>query len=168
MMGPPGTGKSAIADGVAKAIAAPVFSADPIEGVLIRNGITREQRSDRIAYDLAADLARAQLALGQSAVIDAVNAFEFVRQQWRDMAAEYRTPLVLVECVCSDEALHRRRIEERRRQIPGFVYEPSWADVAAREYEPCADARLVLDAVRPIEENIARAVAYVRSCGAGR
>jgi len=89
MMGLPGTGKSAIAEAVARAIGAPVFSVDPIEATLIRAGITREQRSGYAAYNLALMLARSQLELGQSAVVDAANYVEIARAWWRDLAAEF-------------------------------------------------------------------------------
>ena len=165
MMGLPGTGKSAVAEGVARAIGAPVFSVDPLEAALLRAGITRLQRSDYAAYDLAATLARSQLRLGQSAVVDAVNSIELVRAWWRDMAAEFGVARPLIECVCSESGLHRRRVEGRNRNIDGFIYEPSWADVEARRagYEPCTTERLVLDAVKPLDENVREAVEYVLS-----
>jgi predicted kinase len=46
MTGLPATGKSVIADVVAGALSAPVFSVDPLEAALLRLGITREQHSD--------------------------------------------------------------------------------------------------------------------------
>ena len=161
MMGLPGTGKSAIAEAIARAIRAPVFSVDPLEATLNRYGITREHRSDYAAYGLAADLARSQLRLQQSAVIDAVNWIELVRAWWRDLAAEFGVSRPLIECVCSDRNVHRQRIEERRRDIPGFLYES--VAQSGTEYEPCDEDRLVVDAVNPLENNVRDAVAYVRS-----
>ena len=163
MMGLAGTGKSAVAEGVARSVHAPVFSVDPLEAALLRSGITREQRSDYIAYDLAAALARSQLALGQPAIIDAVNPIELVRGWWRDIAIEFDLPRAVIECVCSDVELHRRRIEARARDISGFIYEPSWEDVQASRagYEPCTEDRLVLDAVAGLAANISRAIEYV-------
>ena len=167
MMGLPGTGKSAIAEAVAMAIGAPVFSVDPIEATLIRAGITREHRSGYAAYDLALMLARSQLELGQSAVVDAANYIEIARAWWRELAAEFAVRRPLIECICSDAELHRRRIESRGRNISGFIYEPSWADVEKlrTEYEPCDEERLILDSVEPLEENVRGAVEYVRSRG---
>lgn len=61
--GLPCTGKSALAEAVARAISAPVFSVDPLEATLNRAGITREHRSGYAAYDLVATLAESQLVL---------------------------------------------------------------------------------------------------------
>jgi predicted kinase len=169
MTGLPGTGKSAIAEGVARATGAAVFSVDPIEAVLLRAGIDRDRYSDRIAYDLAGLLAETQVQLGLPAVIDAVNQFVWVRQRWRDMATRLGVRAPMLECTCSDVALHRQRVASRSRGIEGFHYEPTWSEVEqrAQEYESCDDEdRLVLDAVEPVDANIQRAIAYARTFGA--
>jgi len=161
LTGLPGTGKSAIAEAVATELAAPVFSVDPLEATLLRLGITREQRSDRAAYALAHTLADGQLARGQSVVIDAVNGVPAVRDEWEALARRWDAPLVWIKTICSDEAVHRARVESRNRGIEGFVHEPTWDDaeqVRATWYEPFAGEALVLDAVDPLEDNITRAL----------
>ena len=62
------------------------------------------------------------------------------------LAAKYRADLAIIECVCVDEATHRRRIEARMRGIEGMA-EITWARVEQRrtEYEAWTDARLTLD-----------------------
>lgn len=164
MTGLPGTGKSVIAEAVARALRAPVFSVDPLEATLLRLGITREQRSDVAAYALALTLADAQLARGQSAVIDAVNGVPTVRDEWEAAARRHGAAIVWIKTVCSDEAVHRARVEGRERAIEGFVHEPTWEDVErvrATWYEPFAGEALVLDAVEPLDDNISRALARV-------
>lgn len=163
MTGLPGTGKSAIADGIARALRLPVFSVDPLEAALLRTGITREHRSDYAAYELVSTLAESQLRLGQSAVVDAVNSLAWLRGTWRDLASRFGARTSLIECVCSDPSLHRSRLEHRKRDIPGFVYEPDWSQVVQRgaEFEPCLEDRLVLDSVRPFEDNLQQAVDYI-------
>jgi predicted kinase len=163
MTGLPGTGKSAIADAVARALPAPVFSVDPLEAALLRSGINRKQSSGIAAYELAADLARSQLRLGQSAVVDAVNAWESLRHWYLGLAEPFGAPAVLIETICSDPRLHRQLLETRDRGIEGWIYEPTWQDVELRmlEYEPSDIERLVLDAVEPLEENRRAAVDYV-------
>lgn len=52
------------------------------------------------------------------------------------------------ECLCSDVAIHRERIEGRQRNIPGW-YELRWEQVerARTLYPPLSGPKLVLDAV---------------------
>lgn len=163
MTGLPGTGKSAIADAVARSIRAPVFSVDPLEATLNRAGITREHRSDYAAYDLAATLAESQLSAGQSAVVDAVNAKLSLRAWWTDIAERHGAAAIIVATICSDRQLHRTRLEQRARHIEGFRYDVCWTDVEARtgEYEPADEADLVLDAVKPLGDNVQHALRYV-------
>jgi len=71
--------------------------------------------------------------------------------------------LKIVECICADEATHRRRVEARVRNIDGMA-EIDWAVVEQRraEYEAWTDARLTLDtSVQPPERLLAEAIDYV-------
>ncbi|HEY3680779.1 MAG TPA: ATP-binding protein [Bradyrhizobium sp.] len=143
--GLPGSGKSTIADGVSRALSVPVFSIDPIEAAMWRNGIAKNQ-TGIAAYEVAAALAGEHLRLGHSAIIDAVNPIEAPRAGWRALAANYQAELKVIECVCASEATHRQRIEARRRNIDGMAEIP-WSRVLERraEYEPWTDQRLTLD-----------------------
>jgi hypothetical protein len=78
-----------------------------------------------------------------------------IRSTWREMAATHSASFVVIECVCSDERLHRSRLSKRSRNIPGW-YEIDWnqVDDTRSRYEPCADPRLVLDAVAPLDDNV--------------
>jgi predicted kinase len=145
LAGLPGSGKSTLAEGLARHFSLPLFSVDPIEAAMWRGGLPRDQ-TGIAAYVVAQALAEEHLRLGHSIVIDAVNPVEAPRAAWRSLAARYRTDLAIIECVCADEATHRRRIEARMRGIEGMS-EVTWARVEERrtEYEAWTDARLVLD-----------------------
>ncbi|WP_019136180.1 hypothetical protein [Cellulomonas massiliensis] len=54
---------------------------------------------------------------------------------------------------CSDAALHRRRLEARRRPLVGLP-EPTWAQVedVRRAYAPWAATPVQVDSVRPLAE----------------
>jgi predicted kinase len=160
--GVPGTGKSTLGEHAARVLACPRFAKDEIEAALWRAGVGTEQRSGWAAYELLGSLAEAQLRLGQSAVLDSVARFEQFRAGWRALAERHGVAFRVVECVCSDEALHRRRLEGRRRGIPGW-YEVDWAEVerVRAGYEPWRDERLVLDAARPLAENLRRLDEYL-------
>ncbi|MCP4428860.1 MAG: ATP-binding protein, partial [Chloroflexi bacterium] len=69
----------------------------------------------------------------------------------------------VVECVCSDETIHRARLHGRQRQIPGW-HELTWADVMKVKdyYEPWLEERLIVDGVRPFPDNFNAVLAYLK------
>ena len=115
---------------------------------------------------VAATVAETSLALGQAVVIDAVNGVVEAKDWWRDLASRIGVPLVVIETICSDPELHCRRLESRSRRLAAFP-EPSWDIVIERraEWVDWTEDRLVLDAVRPLAENLTRAVDWVRRAG---
>lgn len=160
--GLPGTGKSALARETGRATRIPVFSVDPIEDAILRTGIPQSFETGLAAYLVAETLVDAQLALGHGAIVDAVNAVAAAKETWRTLAARHRVALKIVECRCSDEALHRARLEARRRGLQQLA-EPSWADVQQRrlEYTPWAEPVLSVDTVAGLESNVKRALAWL-------
>lgn len=164
MAGLPGSGKSTVAAALGRALAAPVLSVDPIESAMWRAGVGSDQPTGYAAYVVADAIARETLALGLTVVIDAVNAVEAARGQWRRLAADTPVPLRFIEVACSDENLHRARIESRVRELAGHE-RTSWDTVIARraEWEPWNDERLVLDSAGDAAPNTERALRYVAS-----
>ena len=162
MSGLPGAGKSAVADDLGRALPAPVLSVDPIEAALREAGIAADQPTGYAAYVVADAQARRMLALGQTVVIDAVNNLAIAQAGWRDVARDTGVPMRIIEVVCSDVELHRRRLASRIRDLPGFR-EPTWADVLVRQAEadPWPEDHLVLDSVAEPGANLACALAYV-------
>lgn len=154
--GLPGTGKSELAQAVARSVRAPVLSVDPIESAILQAGITPSFETGLAAYLIAETLADSQLRLGQSLIVDAVNAVEPAKDLWRRLAAKHGTPLRIIECCCSDETLHRERLRARRRGLAHAFREPSWEDVERRrlEYTCWSEPFLSVDAISSVEENL--------------
>lgn len=169
MCGLPGAGKSAFAEDLAQGLPAMLLSVDPIEAGLWRAGIEKDQPTGLAAYVVAEVLAAEALTLGQTVVIDAVNDAAPARQQWKTLAEQKGLPLHFIEVRCSDEGLHRRRLETRRRNIPGFT-EPEWSAALARRrgFEGWNDERLVIDSVHPREHNLRLALRYLTGSVAGQ
>ena len=107
------------------------------------------------AWDLLARVAEQQLRRGASCVLDLV-AREEPRREWSGLASRYGARFAVVECVCSDLDTHRHRVDGRRRDIPGW-YELTWDDVrlGRERYRPLDEPKVRVDAVRPVEENLA-------------
>jgi predicted kinase len=162
MAGLPAAGKSSIAEGLGRALPAAVVAVDPVEAAMWRAGVDRGQPTGLAAYLVAEAVADGVLALGQNAIIDAVNSVEAARRQWRALADRHRISVAFIEVVCSDARVHRRRLERRSRSILGFE-EPTWQAVQQRraEYQPWTDDRLVLDSVAALTTNVTKAQQYL-------
>lgn len=160
--GLPGTGKSTLADAIGAHLRIPVVAKDPIEATLRRGGITAAGGSGALAYDIVTSLAEEHVRAGLSVVIDSVATTASIRTQWQDLSERWRVPLVAIECICSDEMSHRRRLATRQRGIPGWP-ELSWDDVldVRARYEPWTGDRLVVDAANPAPANLARALTHL-------
>jgi predicted kinase len=161
MSGLPCSGKSTVAERLSAALSLPVISVDPVEAAMWISGIPKEM-TGIAAYAVVSAIAREQLRLGLSVVVDAVNPVEIAREMWRVLAREQAAELLVIECVCSARQLHRQRVEARQRSIPGMP-EVTWERVEERraEYEPWQDERLVLDTAQDIEGVAAAALSYV-------
>jgi predicted kinase len=159
MAGLPAAGKSAVAEGLARALGCAVLSVDPVEAAMWRAGVGRDQPTGLAAYVVVEALAAEQLALGHDVIVDAVNEVEPGREQWRGLAGRTGSVLRFIEVRCSDQGEHRRRLEGRERGNDGLP-EPSWDSVQARRagFGGWLDDRLVLDSMASLDENVQRAV----------
>lgn len=147
--GLPGTGKSTLARRLADRTRAVWLRVDEIEAAMRRNGLPPEH-TGLAAYGVAHDVAGSHLRRGLTVIVDAVNPVAEARDAWRDLARASAARHVVIETRCPDVAEHRRRVDHRPNDLPGWTY-PGWGEVRDREYEPRADDRLVVDTTRPVE-----------------
>ena len=168
--GLPGTGKSTLADLTAKTLGAPAFAGDwllgaltPAAGVLAQ----LDRRTYRQLYHgLLGSLVHRQLILGQSAIVDCLVADEVIAE-WEALAQGYGSALSVIECICSDDTVHRSRVESRVRGVPGW-HEVGWDHVQRMraEIEPPRVERLTVDAVKPLTPNLEAVLRYLNSANA--
>ena len=164
--GLPATGKSSVAEAVARELGIPIFAKDWLAATLRRLGIGYGESGSSMlgqaGYELLATLAQQQLRLGQSAILDSVLSWESTRHRWRKIAAEYSAEWYVIECICSDEVLHRMLLAGRRYNIPGWQ-ELIWAEVERVKayYKPWEEQHLILDAVNPLADNVQTALTYI-------
>lgn len=161
--GPPGTGKSTVAEAAAARLNAPVLAWDwvmagltPFEPIQAALRSLDHPTYARVGWSMLRNLAVAQLRQGRSAVLDGCARSPEVAAT-REVAAAEGVPCRVVVTRCGDAGLHRARLEGRARSIPGW-YELDWDHVAgflSRWDEPTG-ADLRLDAVDPLAGNVAR------------
>jgi predicted kinase len=162
--GLPGTGKSTLAEALGKQLSIPVFAKDWLEAALLRSELVpsnAEKPLGSAGYELLTMLAERQLMLGQSVILDSVARTQSIRDTWNALSEQYHAQWIVIECICSDESVHRSRLLKRERKIPGW-YELQWSDIQkVKEYFlPWKGDRLVLDMVNPFEENLSKALLY--------
>ena len=154
--GLPGTGKTTLSRLVAADTGGILLRVDAIEAALQRHGLV----PGAAGYAVAHDLAEAHLRRGFAVIVDAVSPVAAARAGWRDLARACGVPHRVIETRC-EPGEHRRRVTDRRADIPGLVY-PTWDEVMAREYEPRTDDRLVVDTARPVSDCLADIADYLR------
>jgi hypothetical protein len=95
-------------------------------------------------------------------IADAVNPVAEARHGWRDLAASVGANHVVIETVCADSAEHRRRVETRTNDLPGWAH-PTWEQTSrtAAQYQPRTDNRLVIDTSRPVDASCQELTAHL-------
>jgi predicted kinase len=162
--GLPGTGKSVLAERLAREKSWPLFRIDDIADCL-HGLMDRESTAfwDRAIASLLL-LLEAQLALGISVVADSI-FMNKDRFHARDIARKTGARFLPVHTFVSDVVTWEQRVTGRfvSAAQPGFV--ASWEQVQSqrryyRAWEP--GTVLFIDAVQPVEENHAAVLAFVR------
>jgi predicted kinase len=160
--GPPGTGKSTLAEHAAGLLGAPVLGWDwvmgaltPFDQVRIALETMDPEVYRRVGWSLLWNVMVAQIRNGRSVVLDGV-AREAEATETRSVVQGYGDCYV-IETSCNDREIHRRRIEGRQRQIPGW-HELDWDHVESRlnEWKPIRDADLCVDTTLSVDESRAK------------
>lgn len=145
--GSPGAGKSTLAESLARRLRTPIFSLDWMMGSLVlARAVTDENAVEVVNLQLTAAVAR-HVQLGIDVIVDTSGHTREERARWRELTERLGGVFVGVECVCSDERLHRERVEGRSRGIPGWHATVPWVHVERMRglWESWEEDHLVLD-----------------------
>jgi predicted kinase len=143
--GLPGVGKTTLARALAGRLGAAHVRVDAFEAALVRQGLVPTQDdAGRHGYDLALTAADTCLTAGTDVVVDAVFPVAAARRPFRELAARTGVPVHWVRLICTDPAVHRRRVEERIGDLPGHVV-PSWTAVQRRDVDQWHERHTVVD-----------------------
>lgn len=166
--GIPGTGKSTLSEDIARILHIPVFSLDWILGALLLSELRVQKQGfyATTAEALLTMLIQRQLMLGQSAILDTPANTVSERKRWQNLAQSHNAAFYGIETICSDIVLHQRRVEGRKRGIPGWHDTVDWSHVesmrSTREVWTADQGKhLTIDAVCPLNENIQIILKYI-------
>jgi predicted kinase len=165
-----GTGKTTLARALGRIIGAVVLSRAPLMDAALAAGVPVDPPRGAamsgvgdLAYALQTALLQEQLGMGHSVVLDC-GADWRIREEWRKVAQGAGAHFWLVDTVCSDVGLHRRRFEARGplwRCDEGQTWD--MVDELRMRFQIHPQASFVADAVRPVDENVHSIVALIRS-----
>jgi len=164
-----GTGKSAIAGGVAHELQIPLLAWDWLMGGLtefepVQDAFRAMGREEyrRAGWVQLLQLARLQLVHGTSVVIDGLARAGEV-EAVRALAAELDARSLVVLTTCAVD-VQRTRIEGRQRAIPGW-YELTWEHVAETRtrWVGLPDVDLELDETGTVAQHVATVVRRMRA-----
>jgi predicted kinase len=159
--GLPGTGKTRLANELARHLQVPVFAKDRFQAQLRSLGFTGREGAE--GYHLLFDMADQQLSLGMGAILDAVFPLYGFRRKAHELAEHHEARFKAILCYCSDEALLKGRMEKREQ------YVPEWSPVGWDEvlkirayFEPWDDKpALHLDAADDFGLNLSQALNWI-------
>lgn len=161
--GLPGTGKTTIAEELARELAAVYLRIDAIEQTLRDSGAYNNLTNDA-GYCVAYVVAEENLRLGRIVIADSENPLELTRDSWLRVAARANVRAVEVELTCSYRETHRQRVERRADDAAGIRH-PSWENVVHRLYQSWTRDHMVVDTS---QKSVAECVRMIRDALADR
>jgi predicted kinase len=171
--GLPGTGKSSLARAVARQRRAVYLDKDTVkDGVM---ALAEELRlsqgrdlSGPLSYALLVDLARDNLSLGLSVVLDSPADYREYRDKIKQLARSLKADLRWIECICSDEELLRQRVESRAPELPAHRTR-DWAtyEHERSRFERLTDRKLVVDTAEALALNLRKVLLHLDQVAQG-
>jgi predicted kinase len=162
-----GTGKTSLARAVARHLRAVYLDKDTIKECTLalaeRMKLDQVQRlAGPLSYELLVDIARDNLSLGLSVVLDSPAGYQVFRERVKGLARSAKAELRLIECICTDERLLRQRVETRSQDLPAHRTR-DWtayqSDLA--EFERLTERRLVVDTAESLSINLHKVLVYL-------
>ena len=161
MKGHPGSGKSTIARELGRTLVWPVIDKDDVRDWFWYFDEMNPE-AGRYAYDAMWQVAETQLSLGLSVICDSPLSEIVGYQDGLSLAARHNVDILVVECICTDEAEWRRRIEARTGKGKPGHHIVTWEQMLALldrygdrpNYPIDPDHFVKVDTAQPIEVSL--------------
>lgn len=161
MKGFAGCGKSALSRALSQEHSWPLIDKDDVKDLL--DG--QAHPSGPLSYAIMFGVARRQLLQGLNVICDSPLTGNVSYERAKRVATETHASLVILECICSDEALWKQRINSRKTQSMVGHHQTDWDEYQLllrqsqfQEHQyPITHPHLVVDTIQPLEECLAEA-----------
>lgn len=158
--GAPGVGKSTLARATARELGAAYLDKDTIKDAALALG--REikvqninQYASALSYTLLIPIARDNLTLGTHVIIDSPAGYRAFQDAVEELVRAVKVRFKLIECITTDDALLRERIERRTAEMPEHrVRDWDQYQQARERMERLSGPRLVVDTAETIQTNL--------------
>jgi predicted kinase len=153
LKGHPATGKSTLAKALARRLAWPLIDKDAI-----KDHVYHLPDGSSLAYNIMWQIARHQLEIGLSVVVDSPLSYPQAYATGQELAATFNSRLVIVETSLAEsiwrERLDQRLQEQQTHRTAGWVamqqllayYADSW------RYPIEPDHHLLVDSAQPVDQ----------------
>lgn len=163
MKGFPASGKSSLAAELSRRLLWPIIDKDDIKDYTLNL-----ENGNSLAYDIMWSIARRQLSLAHSIIVDSPLTYPEAFADGRDLAHQYGAELLVIETRL-DERVWRERLAQRD-PLQSAHKIASWTDMQRllRRYDGCwqyeipSDVHLVVDGTEPIEHSVEAALKRMR------
>ncbi|GCE09126.1 AAA family ATPase [Dictyobacter aurantiacus] len=164
MKGLSGSGKSTLSRAVSEHFGWPLIDKDDVRDCLA----DEIPEVGGLAYDIMFRIARRQLLQGLSVICDSPLTASMSYDHAQVIAQEAQATLAIIECICSDELLWKRRITSRKALGLPAHHQTDWDRFQAyrRLYGsqasyPIFHPYLIVDTIKPIHECLNEVVAWL-------
>lgn len=148
--GLPGTGKTTIAESLAKEIDAVVFSTDKIRKMIFEKPVYNEE-DKRIVYDELFSLTGKYLASRKNVILDGTFYTKALRQSAKEVGKTFFENVYFVYCETPEELL-KERIDKRKDKFSDADY--SVYLKMKKIFEEFEDDVIIIDTSNPVNTNI--------------
>jgi len=148
--GLPGTGKTTIAETLAKDIDAIVFSTDKIRKMIFEKPVYNEE-DKRIVYNELFSQTGKYLAIGKNVILDGTFYTKALRERAKEIGKSFCEEVYFVYCETPEELL-KKRINKRKDTFSNADY--SVYLKMKKIFEEFEEDVIIIDTSNPVDTNI--------------